>query len=192
LILLPPLFFLRQLLLVLDRSFGGSSVRTFLEASFGFWKGGLPIEYRARALINLLLLLVAAAVGIAAAIGGVGRILAMLVAAAQALVCPVGIVWDHASLLSIPPRAIRRLPLPVPGGRATSAFYLLLAVAAFFFALADRKTKIPVSEQPGTPPPWSAPTGRGWSAPPPSAPPQSAPPQSAPPASGWEPPPPPP
>jgi len=157
LILVPPVFVIEHLGLVLDRRADLKSIRNFVEATFGFWRSGLPIEYRVRPLVNLLLFLGAIAVGLVTVVGGVGRIAALLVAAAQALVCPVGIIWDHGGYRSFPPEAIRRLPAP-PGGRFTSAFYLLLAIAAFVLALVDRTPRVHSPAGPQAPPQWSPPT----------------------------------
>ena len=142
LVLLPPLFFVHEVLLVMDSFNRGGRAWRVVEASFGFWQSGVPVEYRLQAAARLLLFLAAAAVGLIAAFGGIGKIATMVLAAAQALVCPLGIVWDYRAF-DPPPAAIRKLPVPVPGGRATCTVYLLLAIAAFVLALVDRRRPAP-------------------------------------------------
>jgi hypothetical protein len=139
LVWIPPLALGLQLLRAMDLDgLDGPVTRAFLDRNLLFFASGVPGDFRPRVFLSLVLFLAAIVVGGMAILMGASRVPLMVVAAAQAVVALVGLVWDFGRGASVPDFIFHTVP--APGGRWTCFFFLVVALGAVGLAYADNES----------------------------------------------------
>jgi hypothetical protein len=135
---IPPLALGLQCLDVADASPTATFPTTFLKVQFAFWDSGISSSFRPRIFLNLVLFLVAGVTCLVAVTAGRARTLVIVVAAVQAVVALTGLVWRSNFVFgrADAPDFILHT-IPVFEGRATSGFFLLIALTALGLALSN-------------------------------------------------------